>query len=64
MELIRTYLLGCTWCNASGFVPAKNFGMTTPLVEPCPVCQGSKIITVTEVLQEDINFRIGPEEIT
>ena len=58
MKTTRTYLQGCTWCNASGFVPSNNFGMnTTPLTNTCPVCNGVKTIVVTEVTELDASQR-------
>jgi hypothetical protein len=49
MITTRTYFNGCNWCNATGLIPSKDFGMnTTPLMITCPVCNGSKVITVTE----------------
>ena len=58
MKTTRTYLQGCTWCNASGLVPSNNFGMnTTPLTDTCPVCNGAKTIVVTEVTESDDSQR-------
>jgi DnaJ-class molecular chaperone len=54
MKTIRTYLSGCTWCNATGVVASKDYGMkTTPLMTPCPVCNGSKTIIVTETIETE-----------
>jgi len=53
MKTIRTYLSGCTWCSATGFVSTKNYGMnTTLLTETCPVCNGSRTVIVTETTED------------
>jgi|WetSurMetagenome_2_1015567.scaffolds.fasta_scaffold00157_3 hypothetical protein len=55
MKTVRTYLTGCTWCNATGFVYSSNYGMgTTPLTVVCPVCQGAKIIMITETIESNV----------
>ena len=41
----KTYLKGCEWCNATGYVASYNLTNTT---EVCPVCNGNKTIIVTE----------------
>jgi DnaJ-class molecular chaperone len=52
MKITKTYLTGCTWCGGTGNVPTKNYGMyTTPLTEPCPVCNGAKTVLVTETYE-------------
>ena len=52
MKIIRTYLSGCTWCGGHGNVPTNNIGgYTTPLTEPCPVCNGTKTIIITETFE-------------
>ena len=53
MKTTRTYLKGCDWCNATGFVRNSNpsFSGNTSLTELCPVCNGNKTITVTEVAE-------------
>jgi len=54
MKTIRTYLSGCTWCNATGIIKDQYFrDNTTPLTHPCPVCNGSKTVIVTEVIEGD-----------
>jgi len=60
----RTYIKGCEWCNATGFVPTENFGMgTTPMTDICPVCKGNKVVEVTEYFdQQDVNFDNQNEE--
>jgi hypothetical protein len=53
MKTTKTYLQGCSWCNAEGSVPSKNYGMgTTPFTYPCPVCNGAKAIVVTEITED------------
>jgi hypothetical protein len=53
MITTRTYLKGCDWCNATGFARNSNpsFSGNTSLTELCPVCNGNKTITVTEVAE-------------
>jgi hypothetical protein len=54
MKTTRTYLQECTWCNATGFVKIPNPGfMTSALTGICPVCQGTKVITVTETIEDE-----------
>ena len=61
MKTTRTYLSGCTWCNATGFVLTENFGMgTTPLTKICPVCNGAKTIIVTETTEDDEYSKLKP----
>jgi hypothetical protein len=48
MKIKRTYLSGCTWCNALGFIPNPNMGWITDTTIICPVCNGAKTILVTE----------------
>jgi hypothetical protein len=55
MKITRTYLSGCTWCNASGFVNNPMQGAVTMATVPCPVCNGSKIVLITEVTEIDDN---------
>ena len=50
-KVTRTYLSGCTWCNATGTVQNPTFDPNitgNEWVIICPVCNGSKVITVTE----------------
>lgn len=55
--ITRTYLQGCTWCNATGFVKIPNPGfMTSALTGICPVCSGAKIITVTETITDTVTM--------
>ena len=57
MKTTRQYQSGCTWCNASGWVPSKDFGMnTTPLTIPCPVCNGAKTIIITETIENSLTM--------
>jgi hypothetical protein len=50
MKTTRTYLTGCTWCNATGVkYPMTNNG--AGFTNVCPVCNGAGIITVTEVTE-------------
>ena len=45
----RTYVKGCEWCGATGFVPTNQYPAgTTVLTETCPVCHGNKTVVVTE----------------
>jgi hypothetical protein len=46
MKAIRTYPSGCRHCKATGFVPTT--GTSSSTTDRCPVCNGSKVITVTE----------------
>lgn len=48
--MIRTYKKACDFCGASGRVPAN--GACSSPYETCPVCDGSKTITVTETITE------------
>jgi len=53
MTTTRTYLKGCDWCNAKGVIPNSNpaFCGNTSFTELCPVCNGNKTVTVTEVAE-------------
>ena len=54
MKTTRTYLSGCTWCNARGYVYSENFGIcTNSITHTCPICNGIKAIIVTEVIEDD-----------
>jgi hypothetical protein len=46
----RTYLSGCRWCQATGIIPKK--GDSYNVTDICPVCNGSKVITITEETEE------------
>jgi len=53
-RIIRTYLDGCKWCGATGFVqPVFDIYHTSSGSSICPVCNGSKIVLVTETIDED-----------
>jgi hypothetical protein len=57
MKTTRTYSKGCDWCNATGLVPS---GLSTTLIrETCPVCNGNKLITVTEIIEETPDLDCG-----
>ena len=47
MKVKRTYLSGCTWCNATGFKTNQNPTITNT-TEVCPVCNGTKTVLITE----------------
>jgi DnaJ-class molecular chaperone len=47
MKTTRTYIKGCDWCNATGTVPTY-YGY-----DSCPVCNGLKTITVTEIIETE-----------
>ena len=56
MKITRTYQKGCDWCNATGHVtnPNPNWGITgTELTIICPVCNGSKTVIVTEIIEDN-----------
>jgi len=51
----RTYADLCKTCKGKGFIGNPNFNpyVTSSVTTiPCPVCGGSKIITVTETIEE------------
>jgi len=62
MKTTRTYLKGCDWCGASGIV--INYippNITSCLTNTCPVCNGAKVITVTEIIEDETGgIRIVP----
>jgi hypothetical protein len=52
MKTTRTYIQGCTWCNAQGFI--KHIGnYTTDATTICPVCNGAKTIIITETTEDN-----------
>jgi hypothetical protein len=54
MRITRTYISGCNWCNALGNVSNPNIGLTTDFTMiTCPVCQGAKMIMVTETFEDN-----------
>jgi DnaJ-class molecular chaperone len=60
----RTYLSGCTWCNATGFVKIPNPGfMTSALTGICPVCNGAMVVIVTETIEDNCNYNGLPDPI-
>lgn len=53
VTITRTYLGGCTWCNATGQkFPMQHNG--TDFSSLCPVCNGAKTIPVTETFESDV----------
>lgn len=54
MKTVKQYLKGCDWCGATGFVAIPNPGfMTSALTGICPVCNGSKVVLVTETTEQE-----------
>lgn len=53
MKTTKTYLSGCTWCKGIGVILKPTPGTTTSMTDVCPVCNGSKVITITEVTEID-----------
>lgn len=55
MKTTRTYLDGCKWCDATGIVSDNSVGLTdfTSLTKICPVCNGTKVILVTEIIEAE-----------
>ena len=46
---MKTYPKACEYCNATGFITRDAIRNTTSvLTEICPVCNGNKVIVVTE----------------
>ena len=62
MKTTRTYLTGCTWCNATGVkYPMTNNG--AGFTNVCPVCNGAGIITVNYyTLTEVTEFESSEKE--
>lgn len=56
MKTIRTFLSGCTWCNAKGYVSNPSVGWCTDVTISCPVCNGAGTVTVTETIEDDITI--------
>ena len=54
MNRTTTYPKGCDWCGATGYVSNRNPHpeVTTALTSPCPVCNGSGVVIVTETDSE------------
>ena len=53
MKITKTYLSGCTWCNATGFVKDITPDVTGVWNNICPVCQGAKTMPVTETFEDE-----------
>jgi hypothetical protein len=54
MKITRTYISGCNWCNATGNVSNPNIGIITDFTMiTCPVCQGAKMIMITETFEDN-----------
>ena len=52
MGTTRQYLIGCTWCNATGQkFPMQHDG--TDFSSICPVCKGNKTVICTETIEDD-----------
>lgn len=63
MKTTRTYLSGCKYCGATGKVKNNDFNpnITDSTLEiVCPVCNGSKVITVTEEFDQPVFFATLP----
>ena len=51
MKTTRTYYDGCRYCGATGKVPFYgNPNITGDVTNICPVCNGSKVILITETM--------------
>ena len=57
-KITRTYAKGCDWCNATGYT--FPVGISSGTI-PCPVCNGAKVITVTE--EDDALYEMQTPEI-
>ena len=55
--ITRTYDKGCEWCGATGKIPARYPMATTVLEDPCPVCNGTGVVNVTEQVDSPQNYR-------
>jgi DnaJ-class molecular chaperone len=52
MKITKTYLTGCNWCGGIGQkFPMQHDGTTFSSI--CPVCNGTKVILVTETTEYD-----------
>ena len=50
--ITRTYLKGCDWCKATGQVSKPHpYPISTSVCEKCPVCNGTKTILVSEIIE-------------
>jgi len=45
--ITRTYQTGCNNCDGRGYI-FQQFPKSTAASEPCKVCNGSGVMTVTE----------------
>ena len=63
MRTTRQYLSGCTWCKAEGYVMEPHPQITGDFHKVCPVCNSSKVITVTEIIETNVEvIREIPEK--
>lgn len=53
MKVTRQYLSGCQWCGAIGSVKELYPTTTGGWSQLCPVCGGSKVITITETEERE-----------
>jgi DnaJ-class molecular chaperone len=53
MKTIKQYPTGCSWCNATGMVRELYPTTTGGWSQVCPVCNGSKIVIVTETITDE-----------
>ena len=53
MKTTKTYLSGCTWCGATGYVKDITPYVTGTWKNICPVCQGAKTMPVTETFEDE-----------
>jgi len=61
MKTIRTYLSGCTWCNATGIkYPMENYS-GTGMTNVCPVCHGTGTIPVVETFEGELEDQLKEE---
>ena len=64
MRTTRTYLSGCTWCKAEGYVMEPHPQITGDFHKVCPVCKGDKTIPVTETFESELPIpRLTDDEI-
>lgn len=53
-RVIKTFLKGCDWCGATGYViNPYRMETTSSITGVCPVCSGSKTVMVTVTEFED-----------
>lgn len=58
MKTTKTYLSGCTWCGATGYVKDITPYVTGTWKNICPVCQGAKTMPVTETFEDEPDYTI------